>query len=219
MKISSTIAENFERFLYSLENTSLNKNINKDITLQIFYDLFRIREAQWMYKINFKRGIDHSLSEVFQDLIAHYLKMVLSKEYEIILEYKQKKLRPDILIKKNKKNWSIIEIKTTIGWDRGLIKDNLFMNRLKELSVEFKVPLKRIFYIFESSRNINKEFTNKFRNARKEKIHQYIFPLFDQGPSPYYIIKKMRKCKDKEIIDLYNSNKITDFNTIINKIK
>lgn len=222
--MKSPISKNFNNFLISLQKIkSLDKK--KCVTLQIFYDLFKIRESQWQHKLKFKRRVDYSTSEIFQDLIAHYLKRILPKNYEIILEYKQNKLRPDILIKKNNKNHSIIEVKTTIGWNRWLVEENNYMTRLKKLKKEFNVPLKRIFYIFESSRNVNEEFAKKFRNIkRKKKIHRHIFPLFEYTADPFYISKKQKikghkKYTDKEILKFYKEYKLTNFYEIVKKIK
>lgn len=197
---------------------------HSDITFQIYYDLFRIRDAQWNYKLASNRGIDYSLADIFQDIVAHYLRINLSKKYKVFLEFQQGKLRPDILIKKKNKNWAIIEIKTTIGWNRGLVKGDEYLVRLKKLSKEFGIPLKRVFYIFESSRNVNKEFSKLFEEKKKTKITRFILPLFKENASPYYISKKkkvkgFKKYSDSEIFELYKINKITDLKKIFKKIK
>jgi hypothetical protein len=222
MEYYSPISDNFERFLLSMEK-SKKETCHSDISFQIYYDLFRIREAQWRYKLEINRGIDYSLSDIFQDLIAHYLRMCLPKQYEVFLELKQGKLRPDILIKKNGEVWSIIEIKTTIGWNRGLVRNDEYLIRLKELSDEFKIPIERIFYIFESSRNVDKNFASLFQGKNSDKITKFILPLFVQSAAPYYIAKKenkreYRKSSDQEIYALYEINKIIDFKQIMDKI-
>jgi hypothetical protein len=221
-KCKSSISKHFGKFLNALQEDN-KKSCNKDITFQIYYDLFRIRNAQWSYKLGVNRGVDYSLSDIFQDIVAHYLRMNLPKEYSVLLECKEGKLRPDIVIKKGDKNWAIIEIKTTIGWNRGLVKSNEYLSRLKALSKQFKVPLKRVFYIFESSRNVNKDFAALFKGKKKSKITKFILPLFEQNAAPYYISKKkikgFKKYSDKEIFDLYKLNKITDFKTILKRVK
>ena len=222
MKCYSPISDAFEKFLLSMEKSKKN-TCNSDISFKLYYDLFRIREAQWKYKLEINRSVDYSLSDIFQDLVAHYLRMCLPKKYEVFLEFKQGKLRPDILIKKNGKFWSIIEIKTTIGWNRGLVRSDEYLVRLKELSEEFKIPIKRIFYIFESSRNVDKNFASLFQGKNRDKITKFILPLFVQSAAPYYIAKKekkrvYRKYSDQEIYTLYESNKITDFKQIIKKV-
>ena len=101
----STIAKNFEKFLKALQS---EKKDNFDATFQIYYDLFRIRNAQWSYKLSTNRGVDYSLADIFQDIIAHYLRKHLPKKYTIFLENNNFKLIPDILIKNGKDNWAII---------------------------------------------------------------------------------------------------------------
>lgn len=222
-KCKSSISKHFEKFLDALQKENKN-NCNNDLSFQIYYDLFRIREAQWSYKLNVKRMVDYALSDIFQDIIAHYLRMSLSKEYSVLLEHKEGKLRPDIIVKRGDKNWAIIEVKTTIGWNRGLVKKNEYLSRLKTLSKQFKVPLKRVFYIFESSRNVNKDFAALFKEKKKSKIAKFILPLFDQNAAPYYISKKeknkgFKKYSDKEIFDLYKRGKITDFKNILKRVR
>jgi len=144
----------------------------------------------------------------------------LPKEFEVFLEYKKGISRPDILIKKDGNYWSIIEVKTTIGWNRDLIKDGQHTQRLEELSNLFNVPLERIFYIFESSRNVNKSFANEFGSPSREKYND-IFPLFSISAAPYYLTKNKKAHKrysDKEILEIYSNSKITDFKDIIKRI-
>jgi len=85
--MKSKIAKNFKKFLESLEDTS--KKINPtEVSFRIYYEMFKIREAQWKYKENFNRKIDYSLSDIFQDIIAHYLKKTLPNNFEIFVEEK-----------------------------------------------------------------------------------------------------------------------------------
>ena len=214
--MKSDIVNNFSKFLNSLSDTRKKVNLG-NISFKIYYEMFRIREAQWKYKGDFERRRDHSTSEIFQDLIAHYLKRALPSNFNVILEEKSGKLMPDILIRKDNKNWSIIEIKTNIGWDRDLIKEGNHKVRLKQLNNEFKVPLKRVFYIFETIGNVGKDFERKVLN---NEYRGDIFPLCKVLPSPYYIkeVREYRKFSDKEIKNLYSENKITDFKEIINTV-
>lgn len=223
MKCNSNISKHFEKFLSALKKTD-KKECHPDTSFQIYYDLFKIREAQWKYKIDTSRGIDYSLSDIFQDIIARYLRIYLPKKYKILIEYKQGSLRPDILIKKSDKPWAIIEIKTTVGWNRDLVRSNDYLIRLKELSTQFKVPLKRVFYIFESSRNVDKNFASLFQSNKNTRITKFILPLFEQNASPYYITKReknkaFRRYTTKEIFRLYESNKINDFKDIIKRVR
>ena len=74
--MESKIANNFNKLLESLSDTHEKTN-PKEISWFIYYNLFRIRESQWKYKVLFKRRVDYSLSNIFQDIIAHYLKKIL----------------------------------------------------------------------------------------------------------------------------------------------
>lgn len=93
-----------------------------------------MRTYQWKYKVLFKREVDFSLSDIFQDLLIHYFRILLPQGYAVFCEHKEGKVRPDILIKKNEKNYAVIEVKTTIGWNRDLIKNDNYLKRLKLLS-------------------------------------------------------------------------------------
>jgi len=223
-RCKSTIADKFRIFIDSLGER--NTTYDKDVAFQIFYDLFQIRDAKWKYKKRVRRGADSSLSDIFQDIIAHYLRMTLPKEYTVFIEYKEKKipLCPDILIKKKGSNWSIIEVKTTIGRNRGLVENDEFIKRLRTLSTNFDVPIERVFYVFESSRNVNKDFANLFRKKVKCEETKYILPLFDLQPSPFHITKekekKYKKYSDREIAELYQEKgNLTDFKKILKRIE
>ena len=81
-----------------------------------------------------------------------------------------------------------------------------------------------MFYIFESSRNVDKDFAALFQGKKKDKRTKFILPLFEQNAAPYYISKKekvkgFRKYNDKEVFELYELNKITDFKDILKRIK
>lgn len=195
----------------------------KDVSYQIFYDLFRIREFQWRYKVKFGREVDVTLSAIFQDIIAHYLK-ILTK-YDILCEHKQGKLRPDILIKHNGRNKAIIEVKTTIGYNRDLIKENDYKKRLEDLSSEFNVPIQKTFYLFEAANNVTGDFAKVFENKKAHEIKNYIFPLFHKTAHPFNLStirnrkEKYQKYADNEIYELYRQTKLTDFRDLLKKIK
>jgi hypothetical protein len=185
--------------------------------------LFKTRSSQWKYKVQSKREVDFSLSDIFQDLLTHYLRILLPKEYVVLSEHKNDKVRPDILIRKNNKNWSVIEVKTTIGWNRDLIKNNNYLKRLRILSQTFKVPIQRTFYIFEAARNVNRHFYEIFEKNSRDKMRDYIYPLFLNNANPFYLSKaKDRKNNyevfgDTEIFRLYKENVATPFEDIIEK--
>lgn len=185
MKIKSPISDKFSEFLNELLRTEHTPY--KDITFQIYYDLFKIRSSQWKYKVLSKREVDFSLSDIFQDLLTHYLRILLPKDYVIYSEHKRGEVRPDILIKKGDKDWSVIEVKTTIGWKRDLIKNGNYLKRLHILSRTFNVPIQRTFYVFEAARNVNRDFFEIFEEDKKNKIRDYIYPLFLNNAHPYFL--------------------------------
>ena len=221
MKIKSPISDKFSEFLDELLSTTHKPY--KDITYQIYFDLFRIRSSQWKYKVLSKREVDFSLSDIFQDLLTHYFKILLPKEYVVLSEHKTGKVRPDILIKKNNKNWSVIEVKTTIGWRRDLIKNDNYLKRLRILSQTFKVPLQRTFYIFEAARNVNRHFYEIFEKNSRDKMRDYIYPLFLNNPHPFFLSKardrrnKYEVFDETEIVRLYKENVATPLEDIIKR--
>jgi hypothetical protein len=221
MKVKSPVSDKFTEFLNELLSTGHKPC--KDITYQLFYDLFKMRSSQWKYKVLSKREVDFSLSDIFQDLLAHYFRILLPKEYSVYCEHKKGKVRPDILIKRNEKNWAVIEIKTTIGWNRDLIKNNNYLKRLRLLNETFSVPIKRTFYIFEAARNVNRNFYEIFEKNKKDKIRSYIYPLFLNNPHPFFLSDERdrknnyEEFNDKEVYKLYKGNVVTPLDYIIRK--
>ncbi len=221
--MNSPIADKFKDFLSELIKKP--KGDYNEITYQIFYDLFKIRMALWKYKVEFKRGVDWALSDIFQDIIIHYLRALLPKKFSVLCERKKGKVRPDILIKKNDCDWAIIEIKTTPGWNRDLVKNDNYKERINILSKQFKIPENKIFYIFDSAGNINREFYDKITSKRKHEIKKYIFPLFKEGPHPINMSdnnfknnkNKYVEYSNKEIHDLYIKNRLNNLKSIITK--
>jgi len=221
MKVKSPISDKFTEFLNELLSTTHKPY--KDITYQLFYDLFKIRSSQWKYKVLSKREVDFSLSDIFQDLLAHYFRILLPNEYVVYCEHKKGKVRPDILIKKNDKNWAVIEVKTTIGWDRALIKNDKYLKRLRILSQTFNVPINRTFYIFEAARNVNSHFYKIFKNKKRDKICKYIYPLFLNNAHPFFLSNERdrknnyEEFDDSEIFKFYKENVATTLDYIIEK--
>jgi len=127
---------------------------SNEISKAIFVDLARIKFAEWITKLKFNRKKRHTLSELFQDIIAYYLKCCLSDQYEIELEKKINKTQVDIAIKHHGKYSFLIEIKTNLGYERPDF--NLpdpyinIKNRIFELSKNFDVHRENIIYILET---------------------------------------------------------------------
>jgi hypothetical protein len=223
MKIKSPISDKFSNFLNELLSTTHKPC--KDITYQLFYDLFKIRSYQWKYKVLFRREVDFSLSDIFQDLLIHYFRILLPQDYVIFCEHKKGKVRPDILIQRNEKDWVIIEVKTTIGWNRDLVKNDNYLKRLRLLGEAFNVSIKRTFFIFEAARNVNNHFYEIFKENKRHKVRNYIYPLFLNNAHPFFLSsKRKRKRKnnyeefdDAEIYKLYKDNVITTIEYIIKR--
>ena len=208
---NSEIADSYNSFLSTL--LQIKKPL-EDCTIQLFADLYLIRKNQQQYNNEKKRKISFSSADIFQDLLALYLSNMLSDDYSLFIEEKSGKLRPDILVRKNDKNHAIIEVKTSIGWNRGLIKNNLFKDRLRNLSKQFKVPQKRIIYVFESAGNVNSVFKQQVLSRKKNKYNNNIVALFNETADP-----KSIKNSDKSDIDqCFNELKENDLQQIIDII-
>jgi hypothetical protein len=148
---------------------------------------------------------------------------LLPQGYAVFCEHKEGKVRPDILIKKNEKNYAVIEVKTTIGWNRNLIKNDNYLKRLKLLSKAFNVSMKRTFFIFEAARNVNKHFYEIFKENKIHKVRNYIYPLFLNNAHPFFLSNKRdrknnyEEFDDAEIYKLYKDNVITTIEDIIKR--
>lgn len=232
--ISSLYTELLESFS-AKKHEKLNVNLNKTrISEAIYFHLCKIKYAGWKHRINFNRYKKHTIAEIFQDLIAYYLKLTLSKEYECLVEKKVKNTQPDILIKKNGVNHFIIELKTNIGWERPDSKSDApfihFTNRIRNLSNNFNIKQENIIYIFEEHSNVSKEFSNYFWDKEKEKPKERtnkfpfskFYPLFNATDPYYWKYEKGFKSSigykditDDEIINRSKNNIVTPIEMII----
>jgi hypothetical protein len=219
-------------------NFDLNKN---NITKAIYYHLYLINYAGWNMRIKFNRKIKHNSSEIWQDIIAFYLSKALGNNYQVALEEKKDKIRPDILIRNKNKNIFVIEVKTTIGWSRInnkniLEKKKEISQRIRDISNKFNVNKKNIIYIFGSPKNNSKDFwchywddVNKKKKLNCTKFpYNCIYPLFFNGPDPYYFpyekgFKKKESIKPmmkkSEILKEADKNIIFTLEEIISLIK
>ena len=219
MKIRSPIGESYAKHLEAFSNDK--QNVHSDVLFQLFYDLYKIRQAIYRYKRDVKRQRTSSTADILQDLIGKYLRIKLSDDYEVSLEYKEKheKLQPDIMIKKKGKNWAIIEVKTTIGWDRDLIRGGNFKKRIDKLSSAYGVPSKRVFYIFESVTNVGKDVERKFYDKGNQGIKEAILPLFTNQVGTDRIGDFYKDYSDEQIKERYDKVKFTPFDKILKKVK
>lgn len=217
---------NFIEALSDYENVEFDLEDN-EMSKSIFKHIFKIKLAQWKLRIKFKREKKTAISDLFQDIIAYYLKTYFSDDYEIILEQKKGRLRPDILIKYKKKNLFIIEIKTDLGFARKSVNDGI-PKRIENLSKEFNVLKDNIVYILISPYNINKAFREKYWDNTKQEAHKLpsefpynkIRPLL-ANEDPYYSKKEKigpEDYTDKKINDLAESSIIIPLEKTIKDI-
>jgi len=230
------ISKNYGLFFDSfidIEKDNISNYEDGKISTEIYCQLFKIHYFAGKYSAENNRGINHSLDSIFQDIIAYYLKVFLDKEYEVILEKKEGKYRPDILITKNNKNHFIIEIKTNIGWNRKAITDGTFEERIKNMSSTFNVKENNVIFIFESHGNVSKTFSEMYwekkeskpRERPKNSPYNKIFPLFN-NTDPYYMNNEFNRnelylnpVEDKKTEILSTKNIVTKFEDIIKLIK
>lgn len=205
----------------------------KEVSQAIYFHLCKMKYAGWCHRILFNRGVKHSLSEIFQDVIAFYLKASLPvDEYSVELEVSKDKLRPDIVIKKNGTYHFILEIKTNIGYNRSGLKDE-FNARRNALSKVFGIEENNIIYVFEEHSNVSNEFSEMYwdkksgvaKSVRPDTPpYSFIYPLFN-GDDPYYWDKsfesssQLRVVTDEDILRRASENVVTPFEDILKLIQ
>ena len=219
-----------KRPLFNVGNDLNGTKISEDI----YFQLCKIQYIGWKHRILYKRNIKISISDIFQDIIAYYIKAILPKNYEVLLEEKIGKTRPDILIKKDGKNHFAVEIKTSVGWGGRIDLRNKetfkpYRDRVDSISKDFNIPKGNIIYIFAGLGNNGNNFSEQFwdENTRKSRPTQFpysiIFPLFEQY-DPYYWdwsssnIKRDKQyalIDDSKILEMAHKNIISPFEEII----
>ena len=230
--ISKYYSDFLDSFLYidDIDDLDLTKN---DISKAIFIHVFRIKLSQWKYKVMFNRKKSMAISDIFQDIVALYIGLSLGSDFEVIVEEKIGQIQPDILIKFKGKNLFILEIKTTIGWERELL-DGKMQQRLNELANAASISKDNIVYIFMSPWNVNKEFACKYWDSITDTPKQLpqdfpynkIRPLMTRE-DPFYWknignINKQNKYlefSDKEIEDMAIKNIVIPIEITITEIK
>lgn len=204
----------------------------KEVSQAIFFHLCKMKYAGWRHRVRFNRGVKHSLSEIFQDVIAFYLKASLPVEYSVELEVSKDKLRPDIVIKKNGTYHFILEIKTNIGYNRSGLKEE-FNARRNALSKAFGVKESNIIYVFEEHTNVSNEFSEMYwdkksgvaKSVRPDNApYSFIYPLFN-GDDPYYWDKnfdssnQLKAVTREDILKRASENVVTPFEDILKLIQ
>lgn len=232
--------------LYSnfLNSFVINKKIkvdlkSTDVSEAIFFHYCKILLSGWRHKRNFNRREKHSVSSIFQDLVAYYLKLCLPIEYDVQLETKIDNCQPDILISKDGKYFFAIEIKTTIGRNRDQIDS--YETRVQRISELFKIQKNKIIYVFADHGNVGKDFSSKFWSKdnglavpfieRETKLpFSLIFPLFNKADPNYWKGEKDEKknlyfkeinsmgITDEDILGVAKKNICTPFEEILKLI-
>jgi hypothetical protein len=233
------ISQKYDEFLQSFsldEKFTVDFNDTK-ISEDIFFHLLKIKLAGWKYRVNFQRVKKHSISDIFQDLLAAYLKTCLPINYAVELEksIKNKKPHVDILISKDNNPHFVIEVKTTIGWSRHDL-EGTFSIRRENIATTFNIEKSKIIYIFLEHSNVSKEFSSKYWDAKtntsiklnnrpRQDPYSFIFPLFNKI-DPYYWDydpsfekdKIYKNLSDNEIRGIARKNIVTPFEHILKLI-
>ena len=239
------IHENYRQFLASFSEIEKDKieNYNdgkSEISKEIFRQMFKIRQYAHEHGINFDRGRSPTMADIFQDIIAYYLKTFLDDRYEVRLEIEKKgekkTYRPDILIKKNGKNYFIIEVKTSLQWKKGSTEE--CEEKIKEMSKCFGIKQDNIIYILESG-NLNKKFLAEYyeintkdidnrkakENRPKNIPYKYFYPLFYKTGDNIEELKEeghegafYKNIDARKLEKIAKKNIITKFEDIIKKI-
>jgi len=210
---------------------------NATVSEAIYFHICKMKYAGWRHRVHFKRSKKYSISDVFQDTVAFYLKATLPSDYIVELEKKIKHTQTDIAIKRGDNYVFLIETKTNIGWDRPNTELNdpykKMRDRINELSANFAVPPENIIYVFEEHSNVSMAFSEKFWDSRLQKSKprptefpfSVIFPLFNATDPYYWKHKKGLKrnieyeeISDEEIKAQAKRNIVTPFEEILRRI-
>ena len=241
MKNPLTPTDHFVNYNLSLNNPqkkNIDLNYNK-VSKEFFIDLVRIHHAGWVNMIGSNRKKRASISEIFQENFAFFLKQYLPKNFEVSTEDNVgidgldcQLVRPDILIKFNGKNIFIIECKTTIGWDRKGPEEK-YSKRMDQLVKKFGVLKENIIFVFENHGNAGKGVRQKYWNKKLgqptnsilEFPYSQIKPLFNE-PDPFYWKyekgfdkkKNYKEFTEESLLQTAVTNIVTPFESIINQI-
>ncbi|WP_123957867.1 hypothetical protein [Cupriavidus necator] len=204
-------AKHYHAMFQSLKEAQPLKFAAEDRVLSkaLFFHLAKMKYAGWQHRVDFQRARKHSMADLFQDLVAFYLRCALPTEtFNVLLEPRLpgedgKTIHPDILIqrkevKRKAVNHFAIEVKTTIGYARPRNgeegKYERLETRLREVSEAANVPLENVIYIFEEPTNVTREFCDFFWDQKERQAKDrsrlpfplsQIFPLFWKT-DPYY---------------------------------
>ena len=231
----------YKKFLDEFTNVEKQSydSSKTDVTMALYKDWFEMHSATWEHAIKTGRDTRLALADVFQDLLVHYLDTFLPQEYNAIPEYtiqSKPKLQVDIAVKKNNKICFLIEVKTTLGWDRGSIDSKMNEGDVSELKVVKRreqiakatgIDKENVIYILSSFLNVKKYFEEQFwikesrsdvglpivlNERRQDEPFNFIYPMFNQYDPRYITQKKIKgfDAKNSEHLKLYNDDEITN---------
>ena len=231
----------YKKFLDEFTNVEKQSydSSKTDVTMALYKDWFEMHSSTWEHALKTERDTRLTLADIFQDLLVHYLDVFLPDEYNAIPEYTiqlKPKLQVDIVVKKNNKICFLIEVKTTLGWDRASIKKAIISGNTEEIKVVKRrekiakaagIDKENVIYILSSFQNVNKEFREKFwKNENKSNIGfpiniaernkdepiNFVYPLFNQYDPRYITSKKVTNFdpKNRKHLKLYNGDELNN---------
>lgn len=224
LQLTNKFCEFWEGFS-TIEKIVLDPS-EKKISEALFYHIFKIKQSLWKHGENFNRKKRTAISDLLQDILAYYLKATLSDDFEVILEEKVERIQVDILVKYKQKNLFVIEVKTSLGWDRNSLNGEI-ENRIEIISNHFKIDKENVVYIFQTPWNINASFRKKYwdlelgvpANQQLEFPFNKIRPLFF-GEDPFYFKDEHKRYfTDEEILLMAKSRIVIPYEITINEIQ
>ncbi len=209
-----------------------------------------IRYADWELRYNFNVCLRSSSSDLFRNILAFYLTNAIKAKHKCLTEYTVKHIdediRPNILIMKNDIPIFVIEVKTTLGWDRDLVKDELHQSeginkRIDNIANRLQIKKENIIYCLESVKNVRKNFQDRYWDSKEKKPKPHpdeypfcqIYQLYFINPDPYhwknYKPNMVTNCNDSKgapiklnkshIRQKAKDNIITSFEMVIEKVR
>ncbi|MFM0353352.1 hypothetical protein PQR12_07720 [Paraburkholderia nemoris] len=150
----------------------------------LFFHLANLRYAGWQYAARIRRDRRHALADVFQDLLAYYLRAALAPhDCQVELEASMpgadggEKTQVDIVILKKGRTakpmpFFAIEVKTTVG--RGRIRTEKEkqqqLARLKQVASNFRLPdPDNVIFIYEEPTNNTGPFERLYWTKKSEE--------------------------------------------------
>lgn len=223
LNLTSKFCEFWETFS-KIEKVVFNPD-STQISEEIFFHIFKIKQALWKHGENFNRRKRIAISDLLQEILAYYLKAALSDDFEIILEERIDKIQVDILIRFRQTNLFVIEVKTNLGWDRNSV-NGAIENRINVISESFNIDKRNVIYVFQNPWNVNVGFRDRYwdnkngkpANLSLEFPYDRIRPLFTGEDTYYFKEEHRRYFEDSEILGMARSRIIIPFELTVSEI-